>query len=70
MLFAALLLAYAVVRAQAPAWPPAGTPPFPRGAAGGNGLVLLAAGFALRRARSHGSRRGCARAGALGARSC
>ena len=27
MLFAALLLAYGVLRAQAPAWPPAGAPP-------------------------------------------
>jgi cytochrome c oxidase subunit 3 len=51
MLFAALLLAYAVLRAQAPAWPPADAPPFPRAAAGGSSLVLLAAGFALHRAR-------------------
>jgi cytochrome c oxidase subunit 3 len=54
MLFAALLLAYAVMRAQASAWPPPGTPPFPRGAAASNGVLLIAAGFALRRARAHG----------------
>jgi cytochrome c oxidase subunit 3 len=63
MLFAALLFAYAVVRSQASAWPPPGTPPFPRGAAAANGLLLIAAGFALRRSR----RRGPAwAAGALG----
>ena len=54
MLFAALLFAYAVMRSQATAWPPPGTPPFPRGAAAGNGILLIAAGFALRRARSDG----------------
>jgi len=54
MLFAALLFAYAVVRSQAASWPPPGTPPFPRGAAAVNGLLLMAAGFALRRARSRG----------------
>ena len=54
MLFAALLFAYAVIRSQASAWPPPGTPPFPRGAAAANGLLLIAAGFALRRARSRG----------------
>jgi cytochrome c oxidase subunit 3 len=54
MLFAALLFAYAVVRSQAPAWPPPGTPAFPRGAAAANGLLLLAAGLALRRARTRG----------------
>ena len=54
MLFAALLFAYAVVRTQASAWPPPGTPPFPRGAAASNGLLLIAAGFALRRARTRG----------------
>ena len=51
MLFAALLLAYAVVRAEAPRWPPAGTPPFPRAAAGANTLLLIGASLALRRAR-------------------
>jgi len=49
MLFAALLLAYAIVRAQAPSWPPAGAPPFPRGAAAANTLALVAASLALRR---------------------
>src|SRR4029077_19205897 len=54
MLFAALLFAYAVVRSQATAWPPPGTPAFPRGAAAMNGLLLIASGFALRRARARG----------------
>lgn len=54
MLFAALLFAYAVVRSQASAWPPPGTPPFPRGAAAANGVLLIAAGFALRGARTRG----------------
>jgi cytochrome c oxidase subunit 3 len=52
MLFAALLLAYAILRAQAPVWPPAGAPPFPRAAAGLNTLLLVAAGVALRRWRA------------------
>ena len=50
MLFASVLLAYAIVRAQAPRWPPVGAPPFPRAAAA-NTLALMAASFALRRAR-------------------
>ena len=52
MLFAAMLFAYAVVRAQAPAWPPPGTPPFPRGAAGACGLLLIAASLSLRAGRA------------------
>jgi cytochrome c oxidase subunit 3 len=48
MLFAALLLAYAVVRTQAIAWPPPGTPALPRGAAAANGLLLIAVSVALR----------------------
>lgn len=56
MLFAALLLAYAILRAEAPSWPPAGTPPFPRGAATVNTAVLLAASLALRYARLPGRR--------------
>jgi len=56
MLFAALLLAYAILRAEAPVWPPAGTPPFPRGAATANTAVLLAAGLALRAAGATGQR--------------
>jgi cytochrome c oxidase subunit 3 len=57
MLFAALFFAYAVMRAQAPAWPPAGQAPLPRGALGLNTLVLLAASLALRTARG-AARRG------------
>ena len=49
MLFAALLLAYAIIRSQAPGWPPSGVPPFPRGAAAANTLALVAASVALRR---------------------
>jgi cytochrome c oxidase subunit 3 len=50
MLFAALFFAYAVMRAQAPAWPPAGQAPLPRGALGLNTMVLVAASLALRAA--------------------
>jgi cytochrome c oxidase subunit 3 len=53
MLFAAMLLAYAIVRAQAPTWPPAGTPAFPRAAAAANTLALVAASLALRRGWAH-----------------
>jgi cytochrome c oxidase subunit 3 len=56
MLFAALFFAYAVMRAQAPAWPPAGQAPLPRGALGLNTLVLLAASLALRGARASAGR--------------
>jgi len=66
MLFAALLLAYAVLRTQAPAWPPAGAPPFPRAAAGVSSLMLLAASFALRRARRRDSLAWLRAGGALG----
>jgi cytochrome c oxidase subunit III len=55
MLFAALLLAYAIVRAQAPSWPPAGAPAFPRGAAAANTLALVAASLALRRGSARGA---------------
>lgn len=51
MLFAALLLAYAVLRAQAVSWPPPGTPPFPRLGAGAVGVLLVAACLCLRAAR-------------------
>jgi cytochrome c oxidase subunit 3 len=61
MLFAAMLFAYAVVRLQAPSWPPPGTPPFPRGGAAVHGLLLVATSVALRAAAR---RRGWA-AGAL-----
>jgi cytochrome c oxidase subunit III len=57
MLFAALFFAYAVMRAQAPAWPPAGLPALPRGALTANTLVLVAASLALRAARA-AARRG------------
>jgi cytochrome c oxidase subunit 3 len=67
MLFAALLLAYAVLRAQAPHWPPPGAPPLPRGLAGLNTLVLLGASAALWRARRSGERAWSIAAGALGA---
>ena len=50
MLFAAMLFAYAVVRLQAPSWPPPGTPAFPQGGAAANGLLLLATSLALRAA--------------------
>jgi cytochrome c oxidase subunit 3 len=59
MLFAALFFAYAVMRAQAPAWPPVGQARLPRGALGLNTLVLVAASLALRGAL------GAARRGAL-----
>ena len=67
MLFAALLLAYAVLRAQAPQWPPPGTPPLPRGLAGANTLLLAAASAVLWRARRSGLRGARATAAALGA---
>jgi cytochrome c oxidase subunit III len=51
MLFASVLLAYAIVRAEAPHWPPAGGASFPRGAAALNTIALLAASGALHRAR-------------------
>jgi cytochrome c oxidase subunit 3 len=52
MMFAALLLAYAIVRARAPAWPPTGTPPLPRGVLACNTLLLVTASLALRRGRA------------------
>ncbi|MES1207412.1 MAG: hypothetical protein ABUS79_15865 [Pseudomonadota bacterium] len=67
MLFAALLLAYGILRAQAPQWPPAGSLPLPRGAAGANTLVLAGASAALWRARRAKARAWVAAAGALGA---
>jgi len=51
MLFAALFFAYAVMRAQAPAWPPAGVARLPRGALGLNTSILFAASVALHAAR-------------------
>ena len=52
MSFAALLLAYGILRAQAPAWPPEGAAHLPRAVValcGANTLVLAAASVALRR---------------------
>jgi cytochrome c oxidase subunit 3 len=49
MLFAALFFAYAVMRAQAPSWPPPGLPPLPIGPLAANTLLLVAASLALRR---------------------
>lgn len=50
MMFAALFLAYGVVRAQAVSWPPPSTARLPRGWPGLNTLVLIASGLLLRRA--------------------
>jgi cytochrome c oxidase subunit 3 len=69
MLFAALFFAYAVMRAQAPTWPPPQQPPLPRGALGVNTLLLLAGSVGLRLALV-AARRGEAKAAwqrALGA---
>ena len=49
MLFAALFLAYGVVRVQANEWPPFGAPRLPRGVPALNTLLLLASSVALRR---------------------
>ncbi|HEV3033070.1 MAG TPA: cytochrome c oxidase subunit 3 [Polyangia bacterium] len=62
MLFAALFFAYAVMRTQAPAWPPVGQAPVPRGALGANTLLLAAASLALRAALAAARRRDDARA--------
>jgi heme/copper-type cytochrome/quinol oxidase subunit 3 len=48
MLFAALFLAYAVLRAQAGGWPPAGLPRLPRALPGLATALLLASSGALR----------------------
>ena len=60
MLFAALFLAYGVVRVQSLEWPPFGAPRLPRGLTGLNTLLLLGSSLTLRRARSL-ARRGRAR---------
>jgi cytochrome c oxidase subunit 3 len=70
MLFAALFFAYAVMRAQAPAWPPTGQAPLPAGTLGLNTLVLVAASLVLHAARrgdAARARRGAWVALALGA---
>jgi heme/copper-type cytochrome/quinol oxidase subunit 3 len=61
VLFAALLLAYAVVRTEAPLWPPPGLPRLPRGALAVNTMVLAAASLALRGAVSAARRAESAR---------
>ncbi|HET6281550.1 MAG TPA: cytochrome c oxidase subunit 3 [Polyangia bacterium] len=48
MLFAALFLAYGVVRVQADVWPPPYEPRLPLGVPGLGSLVLLASGLVLR----------------------
>jgi cytochrome c oxidase subunit 3 len=48
MLFAALFLAYAVVRIQAAAWPPPSLPRLPRALPGVATLILIASSLALR----------------------
>lgn len=47
MLFAALFLSYAILRAQHPIWPPVGSPSLPLGLAAANTVVLLASSVAL-----------------------
>jgi len=56
MLFAALFLAYGVVRVQANEWPPFGAPRLPRGVPALNTLLLIASSLLLRRglARARG----------------
>ena len=49
MLFAALFLAYAVVRAQADVWPPPSVPRLPRALPGLGTLLLVASSLILRR---------------------
>jgi heme/copper-type cytochrome/quinol oxidase subunit 3 len=49
MLFAALFLAYAVVRVQAAEWPPFGAPRLPRAAPALSTFLLMASGVTLRR---------------------
>jgi len=58
MLFAALFLAYGVVRVQAAEWPPFGAPRLPRGAPALNSLLLVASGLFLRRGLVRARRRG------------
>ncbi|HET6146468.1 MAG TPA: heme-copper oxidase subunit III [Polyangia bacterium] len=61
MLFAALFLAYGVVRVQAAEWPPFGAPRLPRAAPALNTLLLVAAGLTLRRGLARARRRHDAR---------
>ncbi len=50
MLFAGLISAFLVLRAQAPVWPPAGQPRLPVAVTGANTLVLLLSGWTMVRA--------------------
>lgn len=52
MLFAGFASAYLVLRAAAPAWPPAGQPRLPLGVTAANSAVLLASGILVLRSRS------------------
>lgn len=61
MLFAALFLAYGVVRVQANEWPPYGAPRLPLAVPGLNTLLLLASSAVLRRGLGQ-ARRGDSRA--------
>jgi cytochrome c oxidase subunit III len=56
MLFAALFLAYGVVRVQANEWPPFGAPRLPLLVPGVNTLLLLASSVALRRGLARAQR--------------
>jgi cytochrome c oxidase subunit III len=69
MLFAALFFAYAVMRAQAPAWPPPEQPLLPRGLLAMNTLLLLGGSLGLRLAlaAAHRDEPRAARRRALGA---
>ena len=56
MLFAALFLAYGVVRVQANEWPPYGAPPLPLALPGLNTLLLLGSSAVLRRSLARARR--------------
>jgi len=61
MLFAAMFLAYGVLRVQAAEWPPFGAPRLPRAAPALNTLLLIASGLTLRRGLARARRRPDAR---------
>ena len=50
MLFAGLISAFLILRAQAPVWPPAGQPRLPVAVTGANTIVLILSGFTMARA--------------------
>jgi cytochrome c oxidase subunit 3 len=56
MLFASLIMAYAVLRVQQAQWPPAGTAPLPTGLGLWNTGLLLASSAALARASKRAAR--------------